>query len=43
MTQADLGFTIGAWQSRISELEKGKLDASVSQLMFFAECFHIHA
>ena len=31
-TQGDLGFAIGAWQRRISELEKGRLNATVSQL-----------
>lgn len=32
MTQENLGFAIGTWQSRISELEKGRLNATISQL-----------
>lgn len=41
MTQENLGFAIGAWQSRISELEKGRLNATVSQLNKIARALDI--
>lgn len=41
MTQENLGFAIGAWQSRISELKKGRLNATVSQLNKIARALDI--